>query len=72
MLLHKWQPRSNALLASTLWLPVLLRLLSGPSLLEAVTPAELADDTEYGEILEDMRDECGKYGKVRTPPAAVH
>jgi hypothetical protein len=34
------------------------------SLLEAVTVAELADPKEYDEILEDMRDECSKYGQV--------
>ena len=36
------------------------------SLLEAVTVAELADLTEYEEILEDMRDECSKHGQVPT------
>jgi len=36
------------------------------SLLEAVTPAELADDGEYSEILEDMKEECGRYGAVRS------
>ena len=30
------------------------------SLLEAVTPQELADNDEYPDILEDMREECGK------------
>jgi len=35
------------------------------SLLEAVTKDELADEGEYNEIVEDMRDECGKYGSVR-------
>ena len=35
------------------------------SLLEAVTVAELADPKEYDEILEDMRDECSKYGQAR-------
>ena len=30
------------------------------SLLEAVTPQELADNDEYTDILEDMREECGK------------
>lgn len=29
-----------------------------------VTPDELADDGEYNEIVEDMREECGKYGRV--------
>ena len=32
-------------------------------LTEAVTPEELANNEEYQDILEDMRDECGK---VRT------
>ena len=27
---------------------------------EAVTPEELANDEEYTDILEDMREECGK------------
>ena len=27
---------------------------------EAVTPEELASDEEYTDILEDMREECGK------------
>ncbi len=36
------------------------------SLLEAVTADELADDGEYTEIVEDMKEECGKYGAVRT------
>ncbi|KAK9824357.1 hypothetical protein WJX72_009674 [[Myrmecia] bisecta] len=31
---------------------------------EAVTPDELANDEEYQEIMEDMRDECSKYGQV--------
>ena len=35
------------------------------SLLEAVTVEELSDPKEYDEILEDMRDECGKHGQVR-------
>jgi len=30
----------------------------------AVTDSELADDDEYADICEDMRDECGKFGKV--------
>jgi splicing factor U2AF subunit len=34
------------------------------SLLEAVTKDELTNDEEYTEIVEDMRDECGKYGQV--------
>lgn len=35
------------------------------SLLEAVTMDDLTNDEEYTEIVEDMRDECGKYGQVR-------
>lgn len=30
----------------------------------AVTDSELADDEEYADICEDMRDECGKFGRV--------
>ena len=29
-----------------------------------VTPEELADDEEYENIMEDMQDECGKYGEI--------
>lgn len=35
------------------------------TLLNMVTPEELMDDEEYGEIVEDIRDECGKYGTVK-------
>lgn len=38
------------------------------SLLEAVTEDELTNDEEYSEIVEDMRDECGKHGQVRIIP----
>ena len=31
---------------------------------QPVTPEELADDEEYADIMEDMREECGKYGQV--------
>ena len=31
---------------------------------EAVVADELADDEEYAEIVEDMREEGGKYGKL--------
>jgi splicing factor U2AF subunit len=34
------------------------------TLLNMVTPEELMDDEEYGEIVEDIRDECSKYGTV--------
>lgn len=33
-------------------------------LFTTVTPEELADDEEYADIMEDMREECGKYGAV--------
>lgn len=35
-------------------------------LMNMVTPDELTDDEEYEEIMEDVKDECGKLGKVRT------
>lgn len=35
-------------------------------LLNMVAPEDLTDDTEYQEILEDVRDECSKFGPVRT------
>jgi splicing factor U2AF subunit len=34
------------------------------SLLDVVDVAELTDDVAFTEIMEDMQDECGKYGKV--------
>lgn len=30
---------------------------------QVCTADELKDDEEYQEILEDMREECGKYGR---------
>ncbi|KAF9151020.1 U2 small nuclear RNA auxiliary factor 2, partial [Mortierella sp. AD010] len=33
-------------------------------LLNMVTPEELEDDQEYEDILDDIRDECGKFGRV--------
>ena len=27
---------------------------------------ELRDDVEYGEIMEDMREECGKFGRIES------
>lgn len=44
---------------------------SGPStevlcLLNMVTPDELRDEDEYEDILEDIREECNKYGVVRS------
>ena len=32
-------------------------------LMNMVTEEELRDDEEYEEILEDIRDECSKYGR---------
>lgn len=34
------------------------------TMLNMVTTQELVDDIEYGEIVEDVRDECAKYGTV--------
>lgn len=44
---------------------------SGPTtevlcLMNMVTPDELKDEEEYEDILEDIKDECGKYGIVRS------
>lgn len=41
-----------------------LRLAHFPPPSQPVTPEELADDEEYADIMEDMREECGKYGQV--------
>ena len=35
-------------------------------LLNMVTEDELVDDDEYEEILEDVKDECNKYGMVKS------
>ncbi|KAG8682947.1 hypothetical protein FRC09_016415 [Ceratobasidium sp. 395] len=35
-------------------------------LLNMVAPEDLTDDSEYEEIVEDIRDECSKFGPVRT------
>lgn len=35
-------------------------------LMNMVLPEELLDDEEYEEIVEDVRDECGKYGLVKS------
>ena len=47
--------------------------ISGPGqpmevlcLLNMVTPDELVDEEEYEDILEDIREECSKYGAVRS------
>ncbi|PWN39513.1 hypothetical protein IE81DRAFT_23355 [Ceraceosorus guamensis] len=44
------------------------------TMLNMVTPKELEDDTEYGEILEDIAEECSKYGiisDIRIPRPVV-
>lgn len=35
-------------------------------LMNMVSPEELLDDEEYEEILEDIREECSKYGHVKS------
>ena len=35
-------------------------------LLNMVMPEELVDDEDYEEILEDIREECCKYGRVHS------
>lgn len=35
-------------------------------LLNMVTPDELRDEEEYEDILEDIKEECNKYGSVRS------
>lgn len=56
----------------TLQVPGLQRLQSSgmPTevlcLLNMVMPEELVDDEDYEEILEDIREECCKYGNVRS------
>ncbi|RWS28228.1 splicing factor U2AF 50 kDa subunit-like protein [Leptotrombidium deliense] len=35
-------------------------------LMNMVTPEELQDEEEYDDIVEDIRDECSKYGNVRS------
>lgn len=35
-------------------------------LMNMVLPEELLDDEEYEEIVEDVRDECSKYGLVKS------
>jgi len=50
-----------------------LNVSSGPGqatevlcLMNMITPQELEDEDEYEEILEDVREECSKYGAVRS------
>jgi len=35
-------------------------------LMNMITPDELKDDDEYEDIVEDIKEECGKYGTVRS------
>jgi len=35
-------------------------------LMNMVAPEELLDDEEYEEIVEDVKDECSKYGQVKS------
>ncbi|XP_076074141.1 splicing factor U2AF 50 kDa subunit-like isoform X2 [Mytilus galloprovincialis] len=35
-------------------------------LMNMIPPEELEDEEEYGDILEDVKEECGKYGVVRS------
>lgn len=39
----------------------------GGVVIQVVAPKELVADEEYDEILEDMREECGKYGELLLP-----
>lgn len=56
----------------TLQIPGLHRLQNSGTptevlcLLNMVMPEELLDDDDYEEILDDIRDECCKYGAVRS------
>lgn len=52
-------------------MPTSMALLGGlPTevlcLMNMVAVEELLDDEEYEEIVEDVRDECGKYGQVKS------
>ena len=53
---------------------VTVHFLSGPHPCQVVNPDELSNDEDYEEILEDMREECAKYGSLTNvviprPPA---
>jgi len=43
-------------------------------LMNMVTPDELVDEEEYEDILEDVRQECGRYGSVKSMeiPRPIH
>ncbi|XP_054730185.1 splicing factor U2AF 50 kDa subunit [Anastrepha obliqua] len=67
------QTNSTAVAPVTIQVPGLSSLVvnSGPPtevlcLLNMVTPDELRDEDEYEDILEDIKDECNKYGVVRS------
>ncbi|XP_017461513.1 PREDICTED: splicing factor U2AF 50 kDa subunit-like, partial [Rhagoletis zephyria] len=67
------QTNSAAAAPVTIQVPGLSSLVvnSGPPtevlcLLNMVTPDELRDEEEYEDILEDIKEECNKYGVVRS------
>lgn len=41
-------------------------LIDNASSTKAITTEQLNDDSEYEEILEDMKDECSKFGNYST------
>lgn len=59
------------LMGASLQVPGLNSFEAGPAtevlvLMNMVTPEELEDDEEYEDILDDVREECGRYGSVRS------
>ncbi|XP_012158820.1 splicing factor U2AF 50 kDa subunit-like [Ceratitis capitata] len=67
------QTNAAAIAPVAIQVPGLARLVAGSGpptevlcLLNMVTPDELRDDEEYEDILEDIKDECNKYGIVRS------
>ena len=52
---------SNIIAAATAGEAIPTRVLQ---MLNMVTPEELVDDDEYEDILEDIKEECGKFGSV--------
>lgn len=68
-----WEPKiynkSHSLKIKSVSLAQLTKSLSNFQvlcLLNMVTPDELRDEEEYEDILEDIREECNKYGAVRS------
>jgi splicing factor U2AF subunit len=55
------QVAPNVLAAATAGEAVPTRVLQ---MLNMVTSEELVDDEEFGEIVEDVKEECGKYGSI--------